>query len=172
MRFAPVIALAVLSIARAQDPGTEVNKFLARETDNRFKLTFEFRTRFETRQDNNFGRSANLENPLFRTRIGAQFKATDWLKLTAVGQDSRAPDYGGPAPNSARDTLDLHEAYAEFLPGAKGFGAIVGRQSVSLGEGRIIGVPQWRNTSRTYDTARLYHRSDFARLEFLFVSVV
>ena len=172
MKFSPVVALGALSVALAQDPGTEVNKFLARETDNRFKLTFEFRTRFETRQDNNFGRSADLENPLFRTRIGAQYKAADWLKLTAAGQDSRAPDYGGPAPISARDTIDLHEAYAEFFPEKKGFGAIVGRQSFSLGEGRLIGIPQWRNTSRTFDTARVYHRSEFARLEFLFISLV
>lgn len=172
MKFSLLIALAALSTARAQDPGTEVNKLLARETDNRFKLTFEFRTRFETRQDNNFGRSADLENPLFRTRIGAQYKAADWLKLSAVGQDSRSPDYGGPAPTSARDTLDLHEAYAEFFPEKQGFGAIVGRQSFSLGDGRLIGVPQWRNTSRTYDTARVYHRSGFARIEFLFVSLV
>ena len=172
MRFSPVIILAALSVARAQDPGAEVNRFLARETDNRFKLTFEFRTRFETRQDNNFGRSADLENPLFRARIGAQYRAADWLKLSATGQDSRAPDYGGPAPNSARDTMDLHEGYAEFFPDKKGFGAIVGRQSFNMGDGRLIGVPQWRNTSRTYDTARLYHRSGFARLEFLFVSLV
>ena len=167
-----VIAFAALSAAHAQDPGTEVNKLLARETDNRFKLTFEFRMRFETREDNNFGRSPDLENPLFRTRIGAQYKAADWLKLTAVGQDSRAPDYGGVAPTSARDTLDLHEAYAEFFPEKQGFGSIAGRQSFNLGDGRVIGVPQWRNTSRTYDTARVYHRSSFARLEFLFVSLV
>ena len=173
MKFSlTIFALSVLSVAHAEDPGTEVNKFLAKETNNRFQLTFEFRTRFETRQDNNFGRSANLENALFRTRIGARYKVADWLKLTAVGQDSRAPEYGGTAPTSARDSIDLHEAYAEFFPDKTGFGAIVGRQSFTLGDGRVIGIPQWRNTSRTYDTARLYHRSGFARIEFLFVSLV
>ncbi len=172
MRYLAAAALATLSIARAQDPGTALNELLSRETGNRFTLAFEFRTRFETRDDNNFGKSADLQNPLFRTRAGAEFKAAGWLKLSATGQDARAPEYGGAAPNSARDTMDLHEAYAEFFPDAKGFGAIIGRQSFNLGEGRLIGVPQWRNTSRTYDTARAYHRSSFGRVEFLLVSLV
>jgi hypothetical protein len=176
MRFCPVVAVVILATgvftARAADPGTELNDLLDQQTDGRFKLMFEFRTRLETRDDNNFGRSVNLENPLFRTRIGAQFDVTDWLRLSATGQDSRAPQFGGPAPNSARDTLDLHEAYVELFAEQKGFGAIVGRQSFNLGEGRLIGVPQWRNTSRTYDTARAYHRWDSVRLEFLFLSLV
>jgi hypothetical protein len=176
MRFCSVIAVTALCTglftAHAEDPGTELNDLLAQKTGERLRLIFEFRTRFETRSENNFGRSADLDNPLFRTRIGADFRATKWLKLSATGQDSRAPLYGGPAPNSARDTMDLHEGYAEFFPDQKGFGAVVGRQAVTLGEGRLIGIPQWRNTARSYDTARVYHRSEFARLEFLLVSLV
>ena len=157
----------------AKDPGREINKLLGDETGNRLKLTFEFRSRFETRTGNNFGRDVNLENPLYRTRIGAQFKAAGWLKISAMGQDSRAPYYGGPAPTSARDTFDLQEAYVELFPDRKtGFGSIAGRQMVSLGEGRVIGVPQWVNTSRTYDTGRVYFRLPRARFEFLLVSVV
>ena len=159
--------------AQVFDPGTELNRFLAEETGKRFKLTFEFRTRLEARTGNNFGRAPDLENPLFRTRIGAQWDATDWLRISAMGQDSRAPLYGGPAPASARDTIDLHQAYLEF--GAKrktGLGALLGRQMVSLGEGRLIGVPDWANTARTYDTIRLYYRLTDVRLEVLMVSPV
>src|SRR4051812_42791905 len=100
MKWRLAIALAFLVPANAQDPGTALNKFLGSETGDRFKLKFEFRTRYETREDNNFGRSTDLENPLFRTRIGAQFRAASWLLLSATGQDARAPEYGGAAPVS------------------------------------------------------------------------
>jgi hypothetical protein len=90
-----------------------------------------------------------------------------------MGQDSRAPLYGRPAPTSARDALDVHESYIEFFPDAKrGPGALLGRQMTVLGEGRLIGVPQWGNTSRTYDAARLYYRLPGMRFEFLMVSIV
>lgn len=159
--------------AQVSDPGTELNRLLAEETGNRFKLTFEFRTRLEARTGNNFGRSPDLENPLFRTRIGAQWDATDWLRVSAMGQDSRVPLYGGPAPASARDTMDLQQAYLEFAAKRNtGFGALFGRQMISLGEGRLIGVPDWLNTARTYDTTRLYYRRSTARLEVLLVAPV
>lgn len=162
-----------IATGQPMDPGQELNARLATATGQRLKLTVEFRSRFETRTGVNFGRSVDLENPLFRTRIGIQFKPVEWLKLSAMGQDSRAPLYGRPAPNSARDTMDLHEAYLELFPDLKlGFGAIVGRQMVVKGEGRLIGVPDWLNTARTYDTARLYYRLPRGRLEFLFLSTV
>src|ERR1039458_8186067 len=159
--------------AQVSDPGKELNQFLAKETAGRFKLTFEFRTRLETRTGNNFGLSPDLENPLFRTRVGAEWDATDWLRVSAMGQDARAPLYGGPAPASARDTMDLQQAYLEFAAKRNtGFGALFGRQMISLGEGRLIGVPDWLNTARTYDTTRLYYRRSTARLEVLLVSPV
>src|SRR6266849_7391895 len=76
-----------------------------------FKFTFEARAREEARTGVTFGRDAELENPLFRARIGAQWTPVEWLKLSAMGQDSRAPEYGGPAPTTARDSMDLHESY-------------------------------------------------------------
>ena len=74
---------------------------------------------------NNFGLAKNLDNPLLRTRIGAQLDATDWFRISATGQDARAPDYGGVAPTTARDSMDLHEAFLEFFAQRKtGFGAV------------------------------------------------
>jgi hypothetical protein len=140
---------------------------------DRFQFTLEVRAREEARTGVTFGRDPDLENPLFRTRIGAQWKPLPCLKLSAMGQDSRAPRYGTAAPNSARDTMDLHESYIELFPDLKsGFGAVLGRQMLSYGEGRLIGTPQWSNTSRTYDTARSYYRLPRARLELLFTSIV
>lgn len=155
------------------DPGAELNRKLADETGKTFKLTFEFRNRWEARTGVNFGRASNLENPLFRTRIGAEWKPLQWLKLSAMGQDSRSPLYGAQPPVTARDGMDVQESYIELFPDRKrGFGFQAGRQMTVMGEGRIIGVPQWNNTSRTYDMGRVYYRLPRARLEFLMVSIV
>ncbi len=166
------LAIAAAALSHAGDPGVALNKMLAAETGKRFKLSFEFRNRMETRTGNNFGRDVNLRNPLTRIRIGAEWRPAPWLKLSAMGQDSRAPFYGRAAPTSARDTMDAQESYLEFFPDAKrGFGAMIGRQMTSLGEGRLIGVLQWVNTARTYDGARIYYRLPRARLELLMISV-
>ena len=176
-RFRAAILLLVGGVAAAQipNPGGELNQFLGQKTGGRFRLIFEFRVRDESRTGNNFGLAKNLDNPLLRTRIGAQFDPAGWFRISATGQDARAPEYGGVAPTTARDSMDLHEAYLEFFARRKtGFGAVFGRQVIALGEGRgrLIGDSQWSNTSRSYDTARLYYRLPSARFEVLMVSVV
>jgi hypothetical protein len=176
-RLRAAILLLVGGVAAAQIPnsGGELNHLLEQKTGGRFRLIFEFRVRDESRTGNNFGLAKNLDNPLLRTRIGAQFDATDWFRISATGQDARAPDYGGVAPTTARDSMDLHEAFVEFFARRKtGFGALFGREVIALGEGRgrLIGDSQWTNTSRSYDTARLYYRLPSARIEVLMVSVV
>jgi hypothetical protein len=168
---------AVLAVwpvaAEAPDPGAVVNGRVSEATGGRLKLSFEFRDRFESREGADFGRTRDVLNPLLRTRFGAQFLAADWLKVSALAQDCRAPLYGGIAPSTLRDSVDLHEAYIELFPGKDaGFGALLGREMVNLGEGRIIGVAQWTNTSRAYDTARLYYRAKGVRVEFLMLSLV
>jgi hypothetical protein len=170
----PLLAAGTLA-AQIPSPGDQLDNLLERKTDGRFRLIFEFRVRDESRVGNNFGLAKNLDSPLLRTRIGAQFEATDWLLISATGQDARAPDYGGVAPTTARDSMDLHEAFLEFFAQRKtGFGALFGREVIALGEGkgRLIGDSQWTNTSRSYDTARLYYRLPGARLEVLMVSEV
>ena len=159
--------------AQTWNPGTDINAVLKEATDGRLQFSFEERVRLEARTGNNFGSSPSLENPLIRTRIGATFRLTDWFKISAMGQDARAPEYGVPAPNTVRDTMDLHEGYIELFPDSKAvFGLTAGRQMVSYGEGRLIGVPQWSNLSRTYDTARFHFLFPLARVEFLLVSPV
>jgi Alginate export len=165
---------AALAAAQSRwDPGKTAAQSISEQTGGRLKMRGEFRSRLEARTGVGFGRDPEIENPLFRTRVGMEFQAAPWLKLVGLTQDCRAPLYGRPAPASARDTLDLHEGYLEFFPERKrGFGAILGRQMVSLGEGRILGISNWSNTSRTYDTARFYYRLPNARLELLLTSFV
>jgi len=136
-------------------------------------VTFEYHARKEARTGVAFGRDHNIENMLLRTRIGANWQPLPWLKLSAMGQDTRAPLYGTLAPGSARDAIDLQESYIELFPGRKpGFGAVAGLQMLNYGEGRLIGTPQWVNAARTCDAARAYYRLPWARFEFLFVSTV
>jgi hypothetical protein len=123
--------MGVSLMAQDWNPGEQLNATLKESTGGRLQLSFEERMRYEARTGNNFGNSAGLENPLIRTRIGASFLVTEWLKVSAMGQDSRAPEYGVPAPNTARDTMDLHEGYVELFPNTKAFlGATCGRQMV------------------------------------------
>lgn len=138
-----IVLFAVAAAVQGQQ--REFNRF------GDFRVHGEFRTRVEGRSAVAFGRDADLANPLLRFRFGLDWTPRKWIKLAATAQDSRAPLYGGPAPGSARDTLDLQEAYIDIKPGR--FHATAGRRMLSYGEGRVIGVPQWVNTARTYDHA-------------------
>jgi hypothetical protein len=129
------------------------------------KLTFEQRVRYESREGRNFA--------LARTRLGVSLRAAEWLRLSAMAQDSRAPWYGPGAPSTIRDPIDLQEGYVELFGERKsGFGMTAGRMMLNYGEARLIGSPQWSNLSRTWDHARLYYRLPKARLEALMVSPV
>jgi len=166
-------ALPQTAERRAWNPGSDAARRIFEESGQRLKIGFEFTSRFEARTGVNFGREPHLENPLLRTRVSAEYQPAGWLKVSAMAQDCRAPLYGRPAPTSARDTVDLQEGYLELFPETKlGFGALLGRQTVVFGDGRLIGSPQWSNTARTYDAARLYYRLPAVRLEFLLVSIV
>lgn len=168
-----VLVLLAARLCAQVDPGLELNRLVSEQTGGKFKLRGEFRLRPEARTGAGFGREANLENPVIRTRIGMEYLAAPWLKISALGQDARAPLYGVPAPGTVRDSMDLHESYLELFPNQKrGFGAVIGRQMLNYGESRLIGVPDWSNVARTFDTARFYYRHPRARLEFLFVSPV
>jgi hypothetical protein len=169
-----LIGVTFLSVSLAQeDPLQDANAALKEATHNRFAITFEERTRWEEKFGVTFGKDVNQQEMLGRIRIGAQADPFSWLTISAMGQDVRAPWYGVPAPNTLRDTIDLHEAYVElFRRRNTGFGATFGRQMVNYGEGRLIGVPQWTNASRTYDTGRVYYRTTKIRIEALIVSPV
>jgi len=120
---------------------------VAAKWDN-FQFNFEVRSREEARTAVTFGRDPNLENPLFRTR-SAPVGAAAVAEAVGDGPGFARAEYGAGA-TSARDSMDctrLHRA----LP-ARGEKAserfLAGRWSV-LGEGRLVGVPQWPTPRRT-----------------------
>ncbi len=165
--------LAINTASAQEDPIQKLNDKLLESTDDTFHFTFEERTRWEEKDGVNFGKSVNQQDMLSRIRIGAQFQPTDWLLISAMGQDSRVPFYGVPAPNTIRSPMNLQEAYIELFPKrTSGFGSVFGREMLTYGDGRLIASPQWSNVSRTYDTGRMYYGLGPAHLEVLMVSPV
>jgi hypothetical protein len=172
MRASPIV-LVLAAAAFAQDPGREIVEEVLKDSGGRVRITFQERVRVESRTGLGFGRDRELENPFFRTRIGAQIQATPWMKFGVMGQDARAPGYGAPVPGNARDPFDLHEAYMELFGNRKtGWGGSVGRRIIGYGEQRLLGAPDWGHTGRTFDAAQVYYSWPGVRLEALFMSVV
>jgi hypothetical protein len=173
-----LVVLCLLPLARggAQDwdIGARAATAISGATGQTLQLSFEQRGRYEDRTGNTFGKDVDVAAGLLRTRLGLTYKPVPWLKFSGMAQDCRAPWYGPGAPNNLRDQADWHEGYIELFPAYKrGFGMMVGRlMLLSYGEGRLIGISQWSNTSRTYDNARMYWRFARAQFEVLLVSQV
>ena len=169
----PFGTLALATASAQPDPPSELNQKILESTDDMFGFTFEERTRWEEKTGVNFGKSVDQQDMLSQLRIGAYFDPTDWLRVSAMGQDARAPFYGANAPNNMRDTMDLQEAYIQLFRRRKtGFGALFGREMLTYGEARLIGSPYWTNAVRTFDTGQLYYQTRKAHLEALLVSPV
>jgi Alginate export len=163
----------IISAAHAQDPLAEANVKLKENTHHILSFGFEERTRWEERYGVNFGKSRDQQDMLSRLRIGVDFQPLSWLKLSAIGQDARAPLFGSSAPNTLRDTLDLQEGYLELFGSRKtGFQANFGRQMLDYGEARVIGTPQWTNVAKTFDGGRVRYKTAHLQVEALLLSPV
>ncbi len=175
MKTSPYLCLLLLAatLSAQQDPVQALNKEVKAATKNVLGFTLEERTRWEEKTGVNFGKAVNQQDMLSRLRIGAVFTPVSWITVYAMGQDVRAPFYGIGAPNTMRDSMDLQEGYVRFSGKAKrGFGGEGGREMLNYGEARLIGSPQWTNTSRTFDTGRFWYRTEKMRFEVLMVSPV
>jgi len=172
------VVWCLLPLARGSaqdwDVGARAAAAISGATAQKLTLSFDLRVRYEDRTGNTFGKDVDVETGLVRTRLGLTYIPVRWLKFSGMVQDCRAPWYGPGAPNNLRDQADWHEGYIELFPSYKeGFGMLVGRlMLLNYGEGRLIGISQWSNTSRTYDQARMYWRSAWAQFEVLAVSQV
>lgn len=155
-----------------RDPIQEQAKAVQEATGGKLAVTLEERTRWEERYGVNFGKDVNQQDMLSRLRIGAVYKPVSWFTAAAAGQDARAPFYGKPAPASMRDSIDLQEAWISFGSAKTPINFSAGRRVFLYGENRVIGIPQWGNTSRTYDHARLEYSSKSMSLAALLVSPV
>ena len=129
----------------------------------------QFNTRFEARENNNdFNSSINSATDaswlLTRFRLGALFHVNDWLKFYVQGQDIR--ELGGSRPNNVGasgadgdDVFDILQAWVDIGNDADGLSLRVGRQPFNYGNQRLLGNPQWLNSTRAWDAVRLHYAS-------------
>lgn len=171
--LAVVQFMGLTAVAQNQwDVGARLAEWVPAHTGKTLRIGFEQRVRYESRGGNLFVRDADTFTALERTRVSLTYE-TAAVKASAMFQDARAPWYGSPAPGNLRDTGDLQEAYIELYPNRKrGFSAMAGRVMLNYGEGRLIGSPQWGNTARTYDHARVSYATGRGRIEAIFASPV
>jgi hypothetical protein len=115
----------------------------------------ELRVRGEVRHDLDSGDRAVL---LERTRLGADVERGP-LEAQVVLQDARLWDLGGGSDMIGQPgQLALTGAYEAWVEahtsGARPSFVRVGRQPVSWGEGRLLGVADWSPTGRALDAVR------------------
>ena len=160
--FRLLLLLVFTAIAgSAADPAQELHNAVRRATGGQLQFSFEVRSRLEFRGPAEFGSGLETHANFVRTRFGLSYRPTSWLRLSALGQDSRAPILGRPAAGTQRDPFDVQESYLELFPSAKtGFGADLGRRMIQYGDTRLIGSPQWAYTARTirYGPRLVAHR--------------
>lgn len=138
--------------------------------DDRIVFDLHFNTRFEGRENNNDFNSA-VNGPtdatwlLTRARLGILFHATNWLKFYVQGQDIR--ELGGSRPNNVGtfgadgdDVLDLLQAWAAVGDENQGLSLRAGRQAFNFANQRLLGNPQWKNSTNVWDALRLHYAAD------------
>jgi hypothetical protein len=105
----------------------------------------------------------NTENDflLLRTRVHLGYSPADWL--TAYGEGQNSSSTGDKRdPNPQADTpFDLRQAYLK-LGGSKDLPVSlkVGRQELTYGDERLIGVYDWDNIARVFDAAKLRYQHE------------
>jgi len=94
---------------------------------------------------------------LNRFRLSTTLRLAPWWRMVAQTQDARVVgDKQKPYGPPHQDTWDLRQAYAEMGDPDKNPVALrIGRQEISLGGERLMGVSQWQNVGRSFDAARL-----------------
>lgn len=137
-------------------------------------LSGEFRFRFENLQGLGYSEASDDGYGLTRTRLEVGIRPVSWLNFGIQAQDSRAPGIRPALSNSGgvRDPFDLRQAYAEIGASQSPASLKVGRQALIYGDSRLIGAPDWSNTSRVFDAVRLQVRGAGAKLDLFSASVV
>ena len=150
--------LFVPLILRAQEPAP------AASTET-VKISGQVRLRSEL-DDRRLTASEAVFVHLLRSRLRATARPLPWLTVVAEIQDSR---YLG--ENDASQSRGTTDASADFLDMHQAWGLVddpfgipvsvrLGRQEITFGNERLMGVSNWSNTGRSFDGARLMYRAD------------
>jgi hypothetical protein len=138
---------------------------VGRRVDAQTTVTLPIDVLAEVRVRSEFDKLPGASNDLFtylRSRLGLRITAAPGVRVLMQVQDSRVLGSEGIAAASAADVLDLHQGYLELAHNLnrRQFGVRAGRQEISDGNERLIGVSNWTNQGRTFDGLRLTLSSD------------
>ena len=125
----------------------------------------EARGRFEAYENEFFSTQSTADTAYFLQRylLHADYHPTDWLRGFVQLQSSiEGGRDGGPRPTD-RDTLDVHQLFADLAlcptPDAR-LTLRGGRQEMSYGSERLISAREGLNNRRAFDAARLLYKQD------------
>jgi hypothetical protein len=104
---------------------------------------------------------------LHRLRLNLDVTPLPWLKFSFQAQDSRVFFTNvSPASSSQKDPMDLRLGYVQIGDSETGPVSLrAGRQSIALGEGRLVADPNWSNVGRTFDGLRVNLRYRKVRVD-------
>jgi hypothetical protein len=172
IKFCLCCAAFAWHCAAQQDPLQREASRFHHASGGRLSIHLEERTRWEERYGNNFGGAKNQQDMLSRIRFSMDYQPARWFLVSGMGQDARAPWFGPNAPATLRDSIDFHEAYVNLGAKNRPMNLSFGRRMLNYGETRVIGVPQWTNTSRTYDYGRISYSRKKINIDGLLLSPV
>jgi hypothetical protein len=166
--------LLTLPVAAADLLSGVPSDSLNRELPGWLRLSGEERVRVEGMTGIGYKQGVDDFYLLNRLRLNLRMPVTSWFRAVFQAQDARvAGNNVRPAPTSQKDTMDLRIGYVEFGNNDEApFGLRVGRQSLKLGDGRLVWDPAWSNVGRAFDAALVTARIGFLRLDAFGGSVV
>jgi hypothetical protein len=162
---------------RVPGPNPDGWLFPVTELDTKLPSWLQFGGQFRNRVEGQIGFHYAPTDDLYdltQLRVGIYIQPTNWFKVVAVTQDSRA-FFNHHVPNtpSYQNIWDLREAYARIGNADSGWiSATVGRQILSFGDERVIGPSDWVNMGRTFDTARVDLNANRLQLAVFAASVI
>ncbi len=129
--------------------------FSAWDVGGQFRAHYEHAEYLGTVDFSATGGHSSDNRMLLRTFVHVGYDPTSWLNFYAEGRDSRG-FWDEPNPNPDLDTADLHQAFVQIgNPEIFPLIAKIGRQELSYGDERLIGISDWTNVRRTFDAAKL-----------------
>jgi len=158
--------------AVVQTPDTNPLSF----ADGKVVFDLQERLRWENRNNNydfNSASRAVTDGNWFeqRFRIGIALKPVSWLKIYAQAQDirefnARRPNIPGTSGAEGDDSFDLRQGYVEIGDYDRcPFSMKIGRQELSYGDERLVGVSDWTNYARTFDAAKIVYKGQSFSVE-------
>lgn len=143
-----------------------VNSWLREQSPefSKWDVGGQFRVRYEIKENaGSFPNRDFIENGqdndnsylLLREKIHIGYTPVSWFTAYAEGRDSSTTG-DDRDPNAEADQFDLHQAFI-VLGDPKKFPLTlkVGRQEMTYGDERFVGVSDWNNLGRTFDAAKV-----------------